>query len=65
MPFCDTDDLIQGEAGKSIKEIVAEGGWEAFRARERAIISHAPLVGRGNHRASGAGQSWMPAIEQC
>jgi shikimate kinase len=44
MPFCDTDDLIRGEAGKSIKEIVAEGGWEAFRARERAAIATLPSM---------------------
>ena len=47
MPFCDTDDLIQAEAGMTIAEIVAAGGWEAFRARERAIIMTLPSLSEG------------------
>jgi shikimate kinase len=42
MPFCDTDELIQAEAGMTIAEIIAAGGWEAFRQRERAIINTLP-----------------------
>ena len=30
-PFYDTDELIETAAGKSIREMVAEGGWEHFR----------------------------------
>jgi len=43
IPFYDTDELIQGEAGKTIRELVEEEGWDAFRARERAIIQQLPL----------------------
>jgi len=38
IPFFDTDELIQGEAGKTIRELVDQEGWDAFRQRERAII---------------------------
>ena len=38
-PLVDTDTLIQDRAGRSIQEIVAEGGWADFRRREREIIA--------------------------
>jgi shikimate kinase len=38
-PLVDTDTLIQERAGRSIQEIVAEGGWADFRRREREIIA--------------------------
>ncbi|MBW2637983.1 MAG: hypothetical protein JRC86_10775, partial [Deltaproteobacteria bacterium] len=37
-PFFDTDDLITKRKGKTIVEIVSEGGWELFRREEREII---------------------------
>jgi shikimate kinase len=37
-PLVDTDALVQERAGKSIDEIVAAGGWEAFRAAEAAVV---------------------------
>jgi len=37
-PFLDTDALIQERAGRSVREIVAAGGWPAFRSAERACI---------------------------
>lgn len=43
-PFFDTDAMIQERAGKTIREIVADGGWEAFRALERSAV--AELAGR-------------------
>jgi len=43
IPFFDTDELIQSEAGKTIRELVEEEGWDAFRQRERAIITQLPL----------------------
>ncbi len=43
IPFFDTDELIQRDAGKTIRELVAAEGWNAFRARERAIIKQLPL----------------------
>jgi shikimate kinase len=47
MTFCDTDDLIQSEAGMTIAEIVAAGGWEVFREQERAIIKTLPSSSAG------------------
>jgi len=41
-PFYDTDELIQGNVGKTVKEIVDKEGWDAFRAAERAIIKQLP-----------------------
>ena len=38
-PLVDTDTLVQERAGRSIQEIVAEGGWPDFRRREREIIA--------------------------
>lgn len=37
-PFFDTDEIIQNHTGKTIREIVDENGWDAFRAEERATI---------------------------
>jgi shikimate kinase len=42
IPFYDTDDLIRGVAGKTIRELVEAEGWDAFRQRERAIIRQLP-----------------------
>jgi shikimate kinase len=38
-PLVDTDTLIQERAGKSIKDIVAAGGWPEFRRLEREVIA--------------------------
>jgi shikimate kinase len=38
IPFCDTDELIQSNVGKTIRELVDAEGWDVFRARERAIV---------------------------
>lgn len=38
-PLVDTDTLIQERAGKTIKEIVAAGGWPEFRRLERETIA--------------------------
>jgi shikimate kinase len=37
--FYDADELIIRRAGRSIEQIVAEGGWPAFRELERAVIA--------------------------
>ena len=42
VPFYDTDELIQSNAGKTIREMVDEEGWDAFRAAEKAIIKQLP-----------------------
>ncbi len=38
-PFYDTDDLIRERTGKSVRQIVREGGWPAFRTAEKAVIA--------------------------
>ena len=43
-PFFDTDAMIQERLGKTIREIVADGGWEAFRVLERSAVDE--LAGR-------------------
>jgi shikimate kinase len=43
-PFFDTDAMIQKRLGKTIREIVADGGWEAFRVLERSAVDE--LAGR-------------------
>lgn len=36
--FCDTDVLVQAEAGMDVAGIVAEDGWEGFRRRESTAL---------------------------
>jgi shikimate kinase len=38
LPFYDTDALIQQQNGKTVREMVLDGGWPAFRQAERAVI---------------------------
>jgi shikimate kinase len=45
-PLVDTDTLVQERAGKSIKEIVAAGGWPEFRRLEREAIADVAARGR-------------------
>jgi shikimate kinase len=53
-PFFDADAIIQERAGKTIREIVAAGGWESFRALERSVVEE--LAGReGSVIALGGG----------
>jgi shikimate kinase len=51
-PLVDTDALVQERAGKSIDAIVAEGGWEAFRDAETAVIRD---VASGDRQVISAG----------
>jgi shikimate kinase len=44
--FADADDLIVERAGKSIRDIFAEGGEKLFRELEMAVV--AELAGRGD-----------------
>ncbi len=39
LSFHDTDDLIRGRTGKSVRQIVDEGGWPAFRTAEKAAVA--------------------------
>ena len=38
LSFYDTDELIRKRTGKSVRQIVTEGGWPAFRTAEKAVI---------------------------
>ena len=51
-PLVDTDTLIQERAGRSIKEIVAAGGWPEFRRLERHVIAD---VAAGQEQVVSAG----------
>ena len=37
-PFYDTDALVEGKTQRTIHQIVAEQGWQAFREAETAVI---------------------------
>jgi len=37
-PLVDTDTRVQERAGRSIREVVAEGGWPEFRRLEREVV---------------------------
>ncbi|HUU92728.1 MAG TPA: shikimate kinase [Phycisphaerae bacterium] len=45
-PLVDTDTLVQQRAGRSIKEIVAEGGWPEFRRIEREVVADVSAADR-------------------
>ena len=45
-PLVDTDTLVQERAGKSIKEIVATGGWPEFRRLECEVIAEVTAADR-------------------
>ncbi len=51
-PLVDTDALIQERAGRSIKEIVASGGWPEFRRMEREVVA---AVSAGDRQVVSAG----------
>ncbi len=44
LPFFDTDALIAERSGRTVREIVAEGGWKAFRNLENRVIAELPKV---------------------
>lgn len=46
-PLFDTDDLILHRTGKTVEQIVAAGGWQAFRDAERAVIRNLSLLDGG------------------
>jgi shikimate kinase len=46
LPFYDTDRMVGLQTGRTIDQIVSEGGWEAFRREERAAVRKA--VGPGD-----------------
>jgi shikimate kinase len=38
-PFVDLDEVLVQEAGRTIAEIVAQGGWAEFRRREKELVA--------------------------
>ncbi len=42
-PFVDTDRRIRLATGKTVAELVAEGGWEAFRQAEAEVLADVAL----------------------
>ena len=53
-PFVDLDQILVAEAGRSVAEIVARGGWEEFRRREKDLVARY-RHGRGQVLATGGG----------
>jgi shikimate kinase len=39
MPFLDSDELIKASSGKSVREMVAEKGWDFFRQEEKRVVA--------------------------
>lgn len=46
-PLFDTDELILHRTGRTVEQIVADGGWPAFRDAERAVIRNLSLLDGG------------------
>lgn len=59
VPFCDTDELISRRTGRSVRAIVAEKGWEAFRREERIVIKGLTFM-NGSVIALGGGALMNP-----
>jgi len=45
LDFYDTDEIIKAKTGRSVQEIVASGGWGAFREQEKSAIRSLPDSG--------------------
>ncbi|MDR1776540.1 MAG: shikimate kinase AroL [Desulfovibrio sp.] len=61
LPFEDTDDCLQKEAGGTVSQIVERNGWEYFRQREGAVLRAATArIGVGVI-ATGGGMVLDPA----
>jgi len=53
-PFVDLDQVLVQEAGRSIADIVAQGGWAEFRRREKELVARFRHA-RGQVLATGGG----------
>jgi shikimate kinase len=38
-PFLDSDELVKASSGKSVREMVAERGWNFFRQEEKRVVA--------------------------
>lgn len=63
-PLFDTDDLVLHRTGHTVEEIVAAGGWPAFRDAERAVIRNISLLD-GGIIATGGGALLDPRNVDC
>jgi shikimate kinase len=46
LPFIDTDGLVEKAAGKTIREMIEDEGWEFFRQREQVVIRNLTACGK-------------------
>jgi shikimate kinase len=46
LPFIDTDELVEKAVGKTIREMIADRGWEYFRQQEQAAIRNLTAWGK-------------------
>ncbi len=53
-PFVDLDQVLVAEAGRSVADMVAQGGWEEFRRREKDLVARHRHC-RGQVLATGGG----------
>jgi shikimate kinase len=60
VPFTDSDDLVEADAGRTVAEIFAADGEPAFRAAEQAVIARA-LEQFGGVLSIGGGALGSPA----
>ncbi len=58
-PCVDLDQVLVAEAGRSVAEIVAQGGWEEFRRLERELVARYRHL-RGQVLATGGGVVLAP-----
>ena len=56
-PFVDLDQVLVREAGRSVAEIVAQGGWAEFRRLEKALVARYRDA-RGRFWPPAAASSW-------
>jgi shikimate kinase len=63
-PLFDTDELVLHRTGRTVEEIVAAGGWPAFRDAERAVIRNLSLLD-GGVIATGGGALLDPRNVGC
>lgn len=38
LPFYDTDELVERQSGRTIRDIIEASGWQTFRNEEKAVI---------------------------
>src|SRR5665648_567654 len=53
-PFLDLDQVLVREAGRSVADIVAQGGWAEFRRLEKQLVARYRAA-RGQILATGGG----------